>query len=544
MEAKTQRILKSGWEFDHLFPKAKFSETTVKKSATVEDTIRFIPEVIRKTRWQVKRFVNQELDPLEIGAACEKLWHFVKDHIGYCKDESGKEQIRTSCRLWADKIGDCDCYTVFISSCLTWLHKKLDRVIHRITKYGGENFQHIYPVVITPDGRQIIIDCVVDHYNYEELYTEKKDYTMDLNYLDGVPGKSELDAQFDEEQADLGKLFENLKNKKTNPTTGEKKDGKVKTALKKTLNVVNKVNPATVLLRAGVLAAMKLNFMKVAQRLKYGYLSDAEAQKRGVDMVKFQKLKTIKTKLENIFYGAGGKPENLKEAILMGKGNPNKEVPLSGFYSDDTIMGMNQSSPLTKVIGQEIYYSEFMDGNSEIEGLGSLGEPITAASIAAASGVMAAIAALLKNVGSIFPKLKKESADFDNVTDANLEAEKINAAGTTDLEKLTEELQQENTNVQNRSQETDDGGSSDTGDDAPPEGTWWERNKKWFVPTLWGTGILSALGIGYAVFRPKNEEKAQPKKEPTMAGLKTKKKKPKASPKQPPAKKLKAIELK
>ena len=159
---------------------------------------------------------------------------------------------------------------------------------------------------------------------------------------------------------------------------------------------------------------MKLNLMKVPQRLKYAYLSDAEAQKRGVDMAKFQKLKQAKDKLEKIFYGAGGKPENLKSAILTGKGNANREVPVSGLSGadDKAILHMNIHTPIHEVLGQEIYYSENMQGLEEIEGLNGLGEPITAASIGAASGIMAAIAGLLKSIGSIFPKRQKESVDF------------------------------------------------------------------------------------------------------------------------------------
>lgn len=50
------------------------------------------------------------------------------------------------------------------------------------------------------------MDCVVDAYNYEEPYSEKKDFTMELNYLDGVPEKSSrknLDVEMAEEGEDL-----------------------------------------------------------------------------------------------------------------------------------------------------------------------------------------------------------------------------------------------------------------------------------------------------------------------------------------------------
>lgn len=540
MEAKSQRILKDGLPYEHLFPKALFTETTVKRNSTVEDTVRFIPDVIMKTRWQVKRFMDQELINLPLFDACKKLWSFVKDHIAYKKDETGVEQVRSPRRLWGEKLGDCDCFTVFLGACLTHLKEiknKSCRIIQRITKYSQSHFQHIYPVVITPQGREIIMDCVVEQFNFEEPYTEKKDFNMDLNYLDGVPMKNNTDTQLAHEDGNLGKLFDFLK-RKTDPATGEKKETKIKTALKKTLNVVNKVNPATVLLRAGVLASLKLNIMKVSQRLKYAYLSDSEAQKRGMDMAKFQKLKQVKDKIEKIYYGAGGDPKNFKAAMLTGKGNEKKEVPVSGLGSlgNSSAKGMTSSTPLTQVIGQEVYYSEFMEGTKEIEGLGALGEPATGTAIAAASGVMAAIASLLKNLGNLFPAKSKEAADFENTADATAEAEKIAASGETDLDQITEDLQNEN--LQTKSLTTEEGVTDE--DKPPADETWWQRNKKWLKPTLWVTGAASALGIGYVALKPKKGAK---KKDKSLEGV-SKKSKPKKAKKKTTHKKVKSIELK
>lgn len=558
MEAKTQRILKSGWEYDHLFPKAVFTEKTVKHNAKVEDTVDFIPKVIANTRWQVEKYVRQYLQHHSLEKACSELWHFIKDHIAYRKDETGKEQVRSPRRLWGEKVGDCDCYTVFIGACLSLLEslKNKSRIILRITKYGEDYFQHIYPVVVYQE-KEIILDCVVEDFNYEEPYTEKKDYTMDLNYLDGVPMKKNTDAELSDEQGELGKLFDFLK-KKTDPVTGEKKPGilkkvgekvktavqKVGTAAKKTLNVINKVNPATVLLRAGVLASLKLNVMKVSQRLKYAYLSDAEAQKRGVDMAKFQKLKQIKDKMEKIYYGAGGNPKNFKEAVLTGKGNEKREVPISGLgtVSQESAKGMDSYTPLTKLLGQEMYYSEFMEGNEEIQGLGALGEPATGTAIAAASGVMAAIAALLKNLGNLFPGKSKEATDFENVADANAEAQKVTASeGDVDLDQLTNEL--ENESMQTRSMTTDDGtsdnGSNKSADDSGEE-TWWQKHKKWLKPTLIGLGVAAAAGGTYMALKPKKGAK---KKEKPMDGVSKKGKTTKKGKKSAP-KKVKTVKLK
>jgi hypothetical protein len=547
MQAKSRRNIRDGKEYTHLFPKAKLEEITIQRNANVSHTVKFIPQAVRETLFHTENICSY-LKRYSVKDTCRVIWDFVYHHIAYKKDEEGKEQVRSPARAWHDRFTgvDCDCYTVFISSILSNLNipHKL-----RIAKYSADHFQHIYPVVPLPSGEYITIDCVVDDFNYEEPYTEKKDFEMDLNYLNGVPEKQSMDSM--EEESGLGRLLSFLKKKNSEPpipSPAPKKESKLKTILKKTVNVVNKVNPATVLLRGGILAAMKINAMKIAQRIKYGYLTDQQAQQRGIDMVKFQKLKQVKDKLEKIFYAAGGTTANLKEAILTGKGNVNREVSLSGIDSgyDISVMKLNQNSPIEKVIGQEVYYSEFMEGNKEISGLNGLGEPVTATAVAAASGVLASIAALLKNIGNLFPKKVKGSEDFENTTEADKEAEKVNSSEEkVDLEKVEEELQQENktrsVTTDSSDSETDPGAeSSNTPDPTipPPEPGFWEKNKKWLKPTLWGTGIATALGIGYAALKPKAKEK----KQADLQGVKTKKKPPKKT--SPKKQKFKTITLK
>ncbi|MEM6736730.1 MAG: hypothetical protein AAF620_11740, partial [Bacteroidota bacterium] len=105
-----------------------------------------------------------------------------------------------------------------------------------------------------------------------------------------------------------------------------------KKILKPVVKTFNRfLNPATILLRNGFLLAMKINLMKVAERLRFGYLSDAEARKRGMSMSGFSKLKGAISKANKIYELAGGKSSNLKKAILTGKGNKDKSVPLSGI---------------------------------------------------------------------------------------------------------------------------------------------------------------------------------------------------------------------
>lgn len=433
MEAETFVKLESLEPYRHLFPPAMKVDKTVKMGASVSDTVDFIPVIVQKTSWQVKDYVNQELRGLNLYDACKKLWHFVKYHIQYEKDERGLEQVRSPRRLIADAKGDCDCMTTFVDTCLHCLG--VTEITNRITAYDGKDyFQHIYALVPYKDG-QIIMDCVVDKFNYEKPYTNKKDFKMELQFLDGIGEQNDsligVDAQdlfgYESDLGELGKLLKRKAQsgggggsapakkglfKKKTPEQKQAKKEKRKAVGKKVLKVVNKVNkinPATVLLRAGILASMKLNILKVAEKIKWGYATPEYAESKGMDMAKYPKVKDVLTKTEKIFFAAGGKPENLKKAILTGRGNQNNEV--------QGVDGLSEELPLSQLLG-ELYSSEFVEGMegfegfNGIEGTEGLGEPATAASIAAASTSMGALALLLKSIGDLFPnKGKKEKKE-------------------------------------------------------------------------------------------------------------------------------------
>lgn len=512
------KTVKDRSRFAHLFSKPKFTEVTYVKDANVEHTVKFIPRVVEHTKWMMKAFYKQELAHLPVKPALKKLWDFVKEYIQYEKDESGKEQVRSSRRLFWEGKGDCDCFTVFISTGMTWL-KEVKKIILRITKYGGKNFQHIYPIAVLATGQMIPMDAVAKAWNYEEPFTQKEDYVMELNYLDGLD---------DSNQDEMGKLFDFLKKGTPQNTALKEKlqnaGEKIKNAGSKVLHSVNRVNPATVLLRNGVLAAMKLNTFKVSQRLKYAYLTDEQARQKGMDMAKFQKLKTVREKIEKVFYGAGGKPENLKEAILTGRGNANKAVSGLGYIPKDNIYQMSEKTPLPHLLGQELYYSENMENLKELSGLG---EPVTAVSVGTASGILATIAALLKQIGNLFPNEKAAGAeDFQNVEDAT-ETNPI----TPPVEEFLPPPQEDSPPVEQNSTPVQRTMQTDPSQTPPPAGenktpteqTWWEKNKSWAKPTAIVAGSLAVIGVGYKVVS--NQKKKEKKQVDGIPKLKQKKNK-------------------
>jgi len=574
MERRETVKVKSGAEFDHLFPKAMLTTITKKEGATVADTIRFIPQVVRETLFHTEK-IAKVLKRKTVYETCKAIWQFVYDHIAYKKDEDGKEQIRSPARAWHDRGNiqgvDCDCYTVFISSILSNL--KIRHIL-RITKYKEDHFQHIYPIVPLSDGSYITIDCVVRQFDYEEPYSEKKDTNMDLEYLNGVNDSSnknidavDLIGIYDDREAmaELGRLFKRK-------SGGEKsggfkqvfKKGAIKEAYKKGgikaiakmgLHITNRLNPATVLIRNGILIALKTNMFKIAQRLRYAYLSNEEAQKRGIDMGKFERLKKVKDKLQGIFYGAGGIPENFQKAILTGRGNRDKQVSGLGYIADD-MSGLDKYSSTEELLGSDIYQSE------ELSQLNGLGEPYSAAaSVTAATTILTAIAGLLKGIGNILPKKDKGAKDFEEgggeggasesggggesggdtssssesggSADMNFDSGSSNSSSSKPMV-----VKKSNTPSQNEDTGSggDDSGGGDSsgsanksankeassgGDDPKPEG-FWDKNKKWIKPVGIGVGALGLLYAGYRMVTGGKKQTAKP----ALSGIpKSKKKK-------------------
>jgi hypothetical protein len=340
------------------------------------------------------------------------------------------------------------------------------------------------------------------------------------------------------------------------------KKAKFKKFVNKGLHVTNRLNPVTVALRNGVLAGMKLNFLKIASTLRYTYLNEDQARQKGLVMDRYFKMKRIKDKLEKIFYGAGGKPENLKKAILTGHGNKNREVPVNGLgYTYENVDGIHEDMSLSQLLGRDMYVSENIEGMEGFNGFGELGEPVTAAAIAAASTVLTTIAALIKNVGSLVPKKNAgannsggdsgggnsnsdsggDSAGNDNSGDNSSadDGNKSNASQTTtdssSSDKTGENSSSENedgnstngsenktaktnlpANTKNNSPATidtsgDEGdGENDAGSSAKGKNntstikpSFWDNNKKWIKPVGIGVGSLGLLALIYQLLKPK-----------------------------------------
>jgi hypothetical protein len=90
--------------------------------------------------------------------------------------------------------------------------------------------------------------------------------------------------------------------------------------IKKIAKVLVRFNPATIAVRGGVLLAMKTNFLKIAEKIKWGYLTEDEARTNGFDVNEWKNAKEQLQKIENMFVKVlQGKPEALKKSIISGR---------------------------------------------------------------------------------------------------------------------------------------------------------------------------------------------------------------------------------
>jgi hypothetical protein len=113
-----------------------------------------------------------------------------------------------------------------------------------------------------------------------------------------------------------------------------------------------------------------------------------------------KKPRSVKDRAETVYWQAGGKKENLKKAILHGKGNKDKKVPLSGLDGLDNVYADQDE--------YNIIYSDDIEG---------LGEIASGTAIAAATSAVAAIAGALKQVKGLFNKGGSDEKSFQSETD-------------------------------------------------------------------------------------------------------------------------------
>lgn len=541
-----KRHIKSGADYEHYFSTPRGINDLIKRHSTLRDTVAFLPSSILKTYKQTA-LIAPIFRGLTTKETCKNIWNWVYAHINYEKDDLGKEQIRSPRRSFWDRFRgvDCDDYTVFISTILCNLNIKHTL---RVAKYSVKNgFQHIYPVVPIGNGNYITVDCVVDKFNYEVPFIDKIDTPMNLEFLDGIDDMNDADTKLNGIDAeDLMNGYDEIGD------LGRKKFKETKffKGLVKVVHVANKINPGAALLRVGILAALKVNMFKISEKLRFAYLDANLATQRNLDMSKFSRLVSVKEKLEKIFFGAGGKIENFKKAILTGRGNRNKEVPLSGLGEVD-YSSYSEEDNLSQILGVDSYAEE----TSGIEGLGVVS---TSAAVAAATTVLTAIAGLLKSIGSLKKGGKDGDSSPDGTTDNTVPettSTDSNSNATSETEATTQSApSNESTNAntnggENKSNSTETPANNETPASTTNDNTtsnnvakmsnnakevkpvgMMDKVKNWVSENKVATGLIAASVVGLSAWgiSAYNKKKAEEKKSKSgVAGIPKAKKKSK-----------------
>lgn len=170
-------------------------------------------------------------------------------------------------------------------------------------------------------------------YAIQYWYTDKRDEALDqlerneetLNTVSGlgafnavqVTGANESELFGDDdayEVAGLGK-----------PKGRQKKPFKFFNGLKKAVKKSNvgkalvRFNPATIAVRNGFLLALKLNIGKMSEKMKWAYATPQQVADKRISPQQVAAAKTAVAKVEKLFSKLGGKPENMRKAILHAK---------------------------------------------------------------------------------------------------------------------------------------------------------------------------------------------------------------------------------
>ena len=361
-------------------------------------------------------------------------------------------------------------------------------------------------LVDDPQAFLKMLDYAIKHWNTPnrdkalEILAQNEDR---LNLQNGISGL--LDDESDEDEELLGKLFKGKGKGKVKAffksvKKAVKNPGKT---IKKIAKKIVRFNPLVTASRNGLLLAMKLNFKKMASKLKWAYATKEQAAKKGISEAKWNQTKSALVKVEKLFADKlQGKKSALKNAILKGKGG--------------NLNGIVEDCP-------EFAY---------------LGEPVTAAAlIASATPVIILVIQTMKKSGIMNPS----ESESINLSDEDIKNISSNGGGQDDYSSGS----QSPNGSDDYDFDTDDGGDDDS-DSKNSVVTFLKNNP------LVAVGGLAALGgVGYMLFSKKKkrnnlsgtDEKKKQRKKKSSAKKKSPTKRKRQNKKKKSTTKLQTIKL-
>lgn len=168
-------------EANKLIPSATNRRKVIHQNGTTADIMDVIMYADQYSKADTEKFAAS------FGPDYEKLWDFVKNNIRYVAD--GDEQdVKAPRQLWADRVGDCKSFSLFIGSVLKNWNIPF---VYRFAAYDGSRKPtHVY-VVIKERGREIIMDAVYTAYDKEAPYTYKTDKKPNMAQIAYIRGPQE-----------------------------------------------------------------------------------------------------------------------------------------------------------------------------------------------------------------------------------------------------------------------------------------------------------------------------------------------------------------
>ena len=157
---------------NRLIPDPSWKETMIKKSgATVKDimqAILYADEIaFEDTKAYSEQFDFSRYEDFR------ELWSITRRKIRYQLDAAGMEVIKSPAATWWSGYADCKSKSLFIGSVLK--NAGID-YFYRLVHFGNPSQAHVYPVAISKEHGEVILDSVYEYFDQEAKYAFKIDY--------------------------------------------------------------------------------------------------------------------------------------------------------------------------------------------------------------------------------------------------------------------------------------------------------------------------------------------------------------------------------
>lgn len=166
------------------------------------------------------------------------------------------------------------------------------------------------------------LDALIASFDNGTLGTTLRELA-NMEDRDGLGGHGPLGNIFKKIASGVKKVAQKVASTVKTVATNIKKTApivvqKIKEDIKSVAKFVVRYNPLTIAVRNGLLLAMKINLFRMAEKLGYGYWTEAQAAQAGLDIAEWKKAKDKLDKVRNIHKKIGGKLDKLDNAIKKG----------------------------------------------------------------------------------------------------------------------------------------------------------------------------------------------------------------------------------